>query len=431
MNHQPVALPAHLPASLTISLWDFSWYVRTGPGEPFEDLDFAFAQAVERGYNTVRICAMPYLLFGSGQPTDHLKLGSLGGDYGQRVRWYDVGAPTVINAREHLLALFRAAQRHGCFVIVSSWEYQQSSAFSEGPEWFEALMRIDPEDRAEAQATALADLVDFLRKNDLDDRVAFVEVHNEVQVGHLAEGLPADPVGRMLGLKPRLERAVEVVHQRQPTVPVGVSYAEVPVAAMRGVPGNIDVLVTHPYVYGVLGAFIEHYGLRGTREDFDQGLADRELLRPGSPRLADWGPDQLWRRSATIVAEPEVYVHDCGDAAAIDRWLYRHYPEWERAMVGTLRLWMDVALDWASARGLPLVFGEGWIGYTPKDGRFEEGPIGAEFCRLAIDESLRVGAWGTVVCSNAAPQHAMWSDVALQRQCNEAFLAKIPIRRRP
>ena len=57
-----MTLPAHLPDRLTITLWDFSWYVRTGPGEPFEDLDAAFAQAVERGYNTVRICAMPFLL---------------------------------------------------------------------------------------------------------------------------------------------------------------------------------------------------------------------------------------------------------------------------------------------------------------------------------------------------------------------------------
>ena len=69
MTYRPVRLPAHLPARLTITLWDFSWYVRTGPGEPFEDLDRAFAEAVERGYNTVRICAMPFLLFGSGLDT--------------------------------------------------------------------------------------------------------------------------------------------------------------------------------------------------------------------------------------------------------------------------------------------------------------------------------------------------------------------------
>ena len=96
-------------------------------------------------------------------------------------------------------------------------------------------------------------------------------------------------------------------------------------------------------------------------------------------------------------------------------------------MRSTLELWLDAARDWALTHDVPIVFGEGWIGYTPRDGRFEEGPIGAEFCRHAINESLRVGAWGTIVCSNAAPQHAMWADRALQQQCNEAFLARKPI----
>ena len=60
--YAPRPVPTHVPEKLTITLWDFSWYVRTGPGEPFEDLDRAFAEAVDRGYNTIRICAMPYLL---------------------------------------------------------------------------------------------------------------------------------------------------------------------------------------------------------------------------------------------------------------------------------------------------------------------------------------------------------------------------------
>ena len=33
-----------------------------------------------------------------------------------------------------------------------------------------------------------------------------------------------------------------------------------------------------------------------------------------------------------------------------------------------------------------------------------------------------VGAWGTLVCSNAAPHHPMWNDVALQRRLNEGFV---------
>ena len=123
------------------------------------------------------------------------------------------------------------------------------------------------------------------------------------------------------------------------------------------------------------------------------------------------------------MAKPEIYVHDWCDPEAFDRWLYQRYQAWEHAMITKLEIWLSVARDWAEAHGIPVVFGEGWIGYTPRDGRFEEGPIGAQFCRIAVDESTRVGAWGTIVCSNAAPQHAMWSDIALQQECTAAFLA--------
>lgn len=426
-EYVPVRIPSHLPEKLTITLWDFSWYVRTGPGEPFENLDAAFDQAVARGYNTVRICAMPYLLFGSGLDTSELCLGPLGGAFGQRVRWYDVKSPTVIDGREHLLELFRAAKRHDCYVIVSSWEYQQSSSFAASPDWWNALAAVPPEKRAEALADAESGLVDFLRDHGLDDRIAFVEIHNEVQAGHLTDGLECPPGEYVVGLRPRLEKGLAAFHARQPETPVTVNYSQVPVGQMRGVPENIDVLVTHPYVYGVLGAFIEEYGLRGPVDRFDQAKAEKDgILRVGAPPIQRWLPADSWRLDATIISRPEIYVHDNGDAEAIDRWLYRHYPFWENAMTGTLRLWVDAARDWAVAHGVPIVFGEGWIGYTPKDGRFEEGPIGAQFCRYAIDESIRAGAWGTIVCSNAAPHHAMWNDVALQTQCNTAFLDQIP-----
>jgi hypothetical protein len=427
--YRPVPVPDHLPSKLTITLWDFSWYVRTGPGEPFADLDRCFAEAVDRGYNTVRICAMPYLLFGSGLDTSALSLGPLGPTFAGRVRWYDVRTPTTIDARAHLLALFTAAKRHDCYVIVSSWEYQQSSSFAADSRWCDALLAVDPEDRAEAQATALADLVDFLAANDLDDRIAFTEVHNEVQAGFLADGLGSrDHDERALLLRPRLERAVDAFHVRHPERPIGVSYAFVPTAVMRGVPENIDVLVTHPYVYGVLGEFIAEYGLRSPLADFDQDRVARELLRPDAPPITSWRPDAAWREQATLISVPEIYTHDWGDPEAIDRWLYRRYPGWERAMHATLRTWIGVAADWAAAHRVPTVFGEGWVGYTPRDCRFEEGPVGAEFCRYAVDESTRVDAWGTVVCSNAAPQHAMWADRDLQRSCNAAFAAGVRLR---
>jgi hypothetical protein len=253
--------------------------------------------------------------------------------------------------------------------------------------------------------------------------VAFTELHNEVQVGHLADGLAGTRDDVVVALKPRLERGLAAFHARHPDRLCTVNYAGVPVGAMRGVPDEVDVLVVHPYVYGVLDAFIADFGLRGPPAAFDQARAGRELLLPGAPDLGEWTvpPEQEWRLVATIVSAPEIYVHDWGNAESIDRWLYEHYGAHQEQMRTKLALWLDVAHDWAAARGVPLVLGEGWIGYTPRDGRFEEGPVGAEFCRLAMRESVRVEAWGTLVCSNAAPQHAMWQDITLQVECNALF----------
>jgi hypothetical protein len=100
--------PAQLPAKLTITLWDFTWYTQTAKGEPFYDLDRAFAEAVDRGYNTVRICAAPLLLFGEHDiDTTALQFVNMGGDTGQRTRWYNAAGGAVLNGRAHLLALLR------------------------------------------------------------------------------------------------------------------------------------------------------------------------------------------------------------------------------------------------------------------------------------------------------------------------------------
>jgi hypothetical protein len=427
-DYTPVPLPAHLPERLTISLWDFSWFVRTGEGEPFEDLEQAVAEAASLGYNTVRICAMPFLLFGSGLDTSAFTFDRLGGEYAQGVRWYDVSAPTTLDAREHLLRLFRALRAHDMFAIVSSWEYQQTASFATSSEWWDLLDAVAPEDRPYRLAQAHADLLDFLAENGLDDRVALTELHNEVQFGHLPDDLMgASDTERVLELRPRLERGFDEFHRRHPTRPVAVNYAFVPVAAMRGVPANIDVLVVHPYVYGVLDEITAAFDLRGDLADFPRAEVEAAgLLRPGAPAAAEWvlPPEKAWKMKATTIGKPEIFLHDWVDAAAFDRFLYERYQVHALEMSRTLTTWLDVAADSAAARGIPLVFGEGWIGYTPLHGDFEEGPIGSEFCRFAVAESIRVGAWGTIVCSNAAPHHPMWSDETLQRECNEAFLAR-------
>jgi hypothetical protein len=200
----PNGVPAHLPPRLTITLWDFSWYTQATAGEPFHDLDAAFIEAVERGYNTVRICAMPYLLFGDhGIDTSALRFTSMGGEVGRRTRWYDVAGGAVLDGRRRLLELFEAARRRDCYVILSSWEYQQSPAFLHGREWYDALVSIPPSDRHVTIARAMADLAQWADRHGVpavigEGWVGYTPLLAEFEDGPVGHGLAEHALARCM-----------------------------------------------------------------------------------------------------------------------------------------------------------------------------------------------------------------------------------------
>ena len=130
-----------------------------------------------------------------------------------------------------------------------------------------------------------------------------------------------------------------------------------------------------------------------------------------------------WRFRATIMRQAELWVHDNVNARNWDAWLYSHAGEDLSAMYATLDMWLDVARDWSLEKGIPVAFGEGWVGYTPLEGTFEEGPIGQQFILHAMRRSAQIGAIGTTACSNAAPHHPMWDDVEFLQEANREFLA--------
>jgi hypothetical protein len=245
-----------------------------------------------------------------------------------------------------------------------------------------------------------------------------------VQIGRLADVTGTRGDAAIVPLQPYLEGGIDRFRARHPRVPVTANYARVPVGHMRGLPRNAGVAVFHPYVYGVLEQLVDEFALRDDTRPYPQERAYAELLRDGAPALDDWQPPAAdrWRLDATAVRHREMYTHDWCDPVKWDRWLYERYGEHRRAMRATLDTWIDVAADWAAERSVPLVFGEGWVGYTPLHGTFEEGPVGAEICAHAVARSAEVGAWGTLVCSNAAPHHPMWNDVELQKRLNEGFV---------
>ncbi len=412
---------------LAISLWDFSWYTQAGPGEPFADLAAAFDQLVERGFNTIRICAMPFLLFSGQVPADdELTVTGLGDDYGQGTRWYTVRGGYTLRPLARLEELFTEAIAHDVRVIVSSWEYQQSACFVTSDVWFRALDAVPGPERASVMATCLSRLVAHLDELGLARAIAYVELHNEVDNCSLVPASPDSHPGHYARLDGPLSAGLDLFRAQRPDTLVTYSIRETWPQDMGDLP-PAQVAHFHFYVYGVLGALYEAVGLgHGTspRPDHDQWPTPTlaGMLRADAPDRDDYRPRSSWQSEATGIDHDLFYVHDWVEPDAWDLWMYEHYQEHRLAMEAQLSDWTAAVASLAGRWGVPAVLGEGVVGYTPLRARFEEDPVGRHLADHTVRACLDAGFWGVMPTSNAAPHHPMWwTDVAWMRSVNDAI----------
>jgi hypothetical protein len=424
------------PASqhrLAISLWDFSWYTQAGPGEPFADIDAAFAQAAERGFNTVRICAAPFLLFSGRVAPQEWTVTGLGGQFGQRTRWYNVRGGYRLNLLSRLEDLLTAARRHGFFVIISSWEYQQSASLVASSVWHDALAAVPGHERALVMANSLIAMLNHLSNIGLDDRIAYVELHNEVDNCALLPRSPDDPPGHYARLRDSLDAAVRLLRSAHPAVPITYSLGETWPLEFANLPDSGQVAHFHAYVYGVLGALYQAVGLGhgtepGPSADSWPSEELKAMLLPEAPALAQYQPAEPWKLAATGIPDKLFYVHDWVDPDKWDLWLYEHYQEHRLAMRQRLAEWIDAIAALATARRVPAVLGEGVVGYTPRLSAFEDDAVGKDLAELVVDQCLRQGFWGMVLTSNAAPHHPMWhTQAAWMRRLNARITGFAPV----
>jgi hypothetical protein len=415
---RPPGVPAHLPDRLTISLWDFSWYLLAGPGEPYADLDRALDETAGRGYTTVRICAAPLLLFGGlglDDLADDLPVGGMGrradgSPFGTGTRWYAVPGGHRVALRARFFALLRGLAARGMTVVLASWEHQQSPAFAADERWFRAIDAIPTDRRPAALATAWCALLDAVADAGLSEVVALVELHNEVDFSLL----PALD-------HPATVEAVAAIRQRHPGHLVTASLGKPPHLDMGAVPDGLSAGQFHVYAYGVLDALQQQIDIRATGTEDFPNAALRALQRPGSPTWAEYGRPAAWKLAATVVTDQMLYGYDTIDPDAWDAWLYRHYGAFHEVMHREVESRVVAVAAWGRRQQVPVVIGEGWVGYTPLHGTFEEGPIGRRIAETGIRTAAREGIWGITPCSNAAPHHPLWQDAAWQRSITEEF----------
>lgn len=223
-----------------------------------------------------------------------------------------------------------------------------------------------------------------------------VELHNEVDFSIL----PALSDG-MVPLAWLRDRHADLL--------VTASYDKPPHLAMHTLPDGLGAAQFHVYSYGVLDALQKRIDIRseGTA-GFPNGEL-RALLRADAPSVEEYGRAADWKYRATVVTDQMIYGYDWIDADAWDTWLLEHYGVYREVMRREIESRVIAIAAWARSQQIPAVVGEGWVGYTPLLGDFEEGPIGRALAEHGISTALERGVWGVVLCSNAAPHHPMWA----------------------
>lgn len=164
---------------LAIAMWDFSWILRHHRYGEFEDWDRVLEGLSDRGYNAIRIDAMPQLVVsdsdgGIVQEFRCVREGwtpSLwGNDY-----------TTTIRPREALLEFLPKCKKYGIRVGLATWFMEHGSGRKEIFSEEGGLMR------------AWKETLDFLDQHELLDNVIYVDLLNEYPFWHgydwLKEGL--------------------------------------------------------------------------------------------------------------------------------------------------------------------------------------------------------------------------------------------------
>ena len=127
-------------------IWD--WITMATPGEPYHDLERVMAGLRERGFNAVRAeTGLNWCFTADGKPRGEMEFCPWIPGYSDNLTSVNAkggGRHDVLKRVVHLMEL---AKKHGVYVILTSWEYQDSSWFVADPKLRAEVMAIPEKER--------------------------------------------------------------------------------------------------------------------------------------------------------------------------------------------------------------------------------------------------------------------------------------------
>jgi hypothetical protein len=378
---------SHLvPRRLTMVMWDEAFLLRHQPGEGFADWDRVLDEAVERGYNTLRLDPMPQSIDLS-QPDRPLT-------------WQDVGMPFLpwdwqhrieLPAGRALLEFLHKAVRRGLWFTLSAWwrcnetvpgTTVRPRTTMEGAELWANMLR------------ALGREVGF-------ERLVYVDFANEMPF-FFPDFLQ------------QLKRVDSEAGFEESTVVRGFSdrqkawlrdALDKPLAALQAeFPG---LRFTH--------------SIHGDVRWIDAGLTAWDCLDAHFYTSAD--PRWSVRTHFPELARNDSMFRDSSGFRAFSDRCRETYKSVGPMLHARQRQAMRRFSAWSESCGMPLTCSEGWSSWFYIDHPDLDWGWLLEYSEQAIDDAIEFGFWGVTPNNYVQPQFELWKNARFHQRINQRFLA--------
>ena len=272
---------------------------------PYRDFDQALRSIRDRGFNTVRIdsgAGCFHLPDGTPRPAE-VSVKPPFGKYSKIVRQSNViSLPHIVNLKERLLELLRAARKYEIKIILSSWMLIHTYWILDRA-YVEPIFSLTAEEKIAYFARELDVVLSFVREAGYIDRIAFAEILNEFDGLDFCNGYRQQlPEEEAFHIREEHEKAIAALRAHHPDVSLAYdSFTAYPQKEL--IPRNIDVLNFHLYY------------LWNIVKPFENGVVEPELSEPViPPETARW-----------LTAEP-VTVREILEIVGE----FRSVPDWAR-----------------------------------------------------------------------------------------------------
>ena len=399
------------------------WCLHDTPGNgAYHDLDTVVREAVERGFNCLRVDDGAGLIdFSTNPPNGVVPLFEPYANFTRNIRQsWCIGNGGDCDLVARLLDLFKAARKYHVSIVLSSWYYLHTYWYCGNMALNQRLHAIPPHERFQYFAEQLDHIIALLRQHGYIEQIAFAEILNEADglkfLGDYGNSRHVSREERQHFRKDH-EEAIAFLRRRNPDVLFAYDTYASAQTDPDLFPTNLQLWNFHCYYMWDLYSILEGH-LLWSNVDVESPAENQQALpylkQPHAP-LADVFASRNGRLYAEEGWYRRIWLYSQLDPAKMPeleakfiRQFEQDYGKYQEKLVKILDA--TVAFRDAHCPGVPLVMGEGctfcgsyFLQWEEKCDKFWE------FQQFAADQYRAHGLLGAILKTCNGPEDPSWT----------------------